>query len=421
MTFTRRDFFATAAISSACAAIGSRADAEPLPLSATPDHGQDHASHNHPKPVRPTVPKLPVVLCKVTGTVGIDAAYTMLKQGRDTLEAALNVTTAQEDDPDDHSNGLGGLPNEDGEVQLDACCLHGPTRRGAAVAAVSGVRNAALLARAVMELTDYPLLAGSDAQRFALAQGFAKQDLVTEQSRLFWAAWKEIRASPEPLGPLIYDPLWPEPLRKAHFLSASQRDLDMLVHRFERVAAKLGIGPQWTWRATYEALFPAAEPLYVATANDQQQISSAATTSGLPWRLGGATSDIAMLGAGCYLDPEVGSAGSSGQGAANIRIAGAHTIVENMRRGMSPEEAGMDALRRIVRWYGNDLTALRFVEMVYYILRKDGAYGCVSLWHGDRTGHVRQFTVHDGVRRSEECKFLLEGSPPNGCRACPSP
>jgi N4-(beta-N-acetylglucosaminyl)-L-asparaginase len=413
MTVTRRDFFATAAISAACAATGARVNAQAP--SSTHAHGQDHASHNHPKPVPPTIPRLPVLLCKVTGTVGIDAAYDRLKQGGDTLDAALHVTTAQEDDPDDHSNGLGGLPNEEGEVQLDACCLHGPTRRGAAVAAVSGIRNAALLARAVMEHTDYPLLAGLDAQPFALAQGFSKQDLVTEQSRRFWTVWREIRSSSASFGALIYDPQWPEAQRKAHFLSASQRDLDMLVHRFEGVAAQAGIGPQWTWRAAYEALFPAAEPLYVATANDKNEMSSAATTSGLPWRCAGGTGDIAMLGTGCYLDPEVGSAGSSGHGATNVRIAGARTIVENMRKGMSPEEAGMDALRRIVLWYRNDMTALRFVEMVYYILRRDGAYDCVSLWHGDRTGHVRQFTMHDGVRRSEECKFLLEGSPPNGC------
>jgi N4-(beta-N-acetylglucosaminyl)-L-asparaginase len=127
-----------------------------------------------------------------------------------------------------------------------------------------------------------------------------------------------------------------------------------------------------------------------------------------------------MIGSGCYLDPGIGSAGSSGNAEANIRIAGAHTIVENMRMGMSPEDAGMDALRRIANWYKNDMTALRFIEMVYYILRVDGAYGSVSLWHGDKTGHVRQFKIKDGdgMRRSEDCKFLFEGSPPNGCTSC---
>jgi N4-(beta-N-acetylglucosaminyl)-L-asparaginase len=404
-------------MSSACATLGSRAGAQ---TPGSPHvHAADHASHNHPKPVRPTVPRLPVILCKTTGTLGIDAAYGLLKEGSDTLDAALHVATSQEDDPDDHSNGLGGLPNEAGEVQLDACCLHGPTRRSAAVAAVVGIRNVSLLARTVMERTGYPLLVGSDAQRFALAQGFSKEDLVTERSRQFWTVWKQVRAAgAAALGPVIDDPDWPAADRKAHFLAASQKDLDTTVHRLESLAVGAGIEPQWTWRAAYEALFPAADPLYVGAVNAKQELSGVATTSGLPWRLAGSSGDIAMLGAGCYLDPEVGSAGSSGHGAANVRIAGARTIVENMRMGMSPEEAGMDALHRIVRWYRNDMTALRFVEMVYYILRKDGAYGCVSLWHGDRTGHVRQFTVHDGVRRSEECRFLLEGGPANGCGEC---
>lgn len=412
MRASRRDFLIAAALSSAAAAVATRASAQTS--SAMPGHGMDHAAHDHPKPTRPAVPRLPVLLCKTTSTISIDAAYGMLEQGSDTLDAVLHATTAQENDPEDHSSGLGGLPNEDGDIQLDACCHHGPSRRCAAVAVVSGIQNPSLLARAIMEKTGYALLAGSDAQRFALAQGFSKQDLITDRTRRIWSLWRDIRSSAPPLGPVIYDPNWPEPERQAHFLSASQKDLDELVNQLEPLAIQAGIGPQWTWRAAYDALFPAAEPLYVAGANAKNEISSAATTSGLPWRRAGAASDIATLGAGSYLDPEIGAAGSSGNTEANIHIAGAHTIVENMRTGMSPEDAGVDALRRIVRWYRNDLAALRFVEMVYYILRRDGAYACVSLWHGDRTGHVRQFTVHDGVRRSEDCKFLLDGSPPNG-------
>jgi N4-(beta-N-acetylglucosaminyl)-L-asparaginase len=97
-----------------------------------------------------------------------------------------------------------------------------------------------------------------------------------------------------------------------------------------------------------------------------------------------------------------------------MKIAGARKIIDNMRAGMSPEEAGMDVLRQIALWYRNDTLALRFVEIVYYILRKDGAYGGVSLWQGDKTGHARQFTIHDGLRRSENCRYLLTGSPANG-------
>ena len=416
MKLARRDFLGKAGMLSAALAPGARASAQ----SANPmrDPMQDHASHNHPKPERPAVPRLPALLCKVTGTEGIDAAYDMLRRGEDTLDAALHVTKVQEDDPNDFSTGLGGLPNEEGQVELDACCLHGPTRRGAAVGAVSGIRNVSLLARAVMEQTGYPLLAGTGAQHFALARGFRNEDLVTERTRRIWAVWKQIRLLPKPPGPIVYNPEWPEPGRQAHFLSASQKDLDMLVHQCETFAAQAGLGPQWTWRAAYDALFPAATPLYVSTINERREISSAATTSGIPWRIPGVMGDVAVAGAGSYLDPEIGSAGASGSAEANIKIAGSHLIVENMRKGMPPDKAGMDALRRIAHWYRGDLKPLRFVEIVYYILRKDGAYACVSLWHGDRTGHVQQFTIHDGVRRSEDCLFLLEGNPPNGCSNC---
>jgi N4-(beta-N-acetylglucosaminyl)-L-asparaginase len=126
--------------------------------------------------------------------------------------------------------------------------------------------------------------------------------------------------------------------------------------------------------------------------------------------MAGAVSDIAMLGAGSYLDPDIGSAGASGNADANIRISGARVVVENMGRGMSPLEAGMDALRRVAAWYRHDMRALRFVELAYYVLRRDGAYACVSLWQGDRTGFARRYTIHDGVLRSEECAYLFSGS-----------
>jgi N4-(beta-N-acetylglucosaminyl)-L-asparaginase len=210
-----------------------------------------------------------------------------------------------------------------------------------------------------------------------------------------WTAWQHIRTH-------------------ASFLPRSQQDLNTLVRNAEPVALDAGLGPQWTWRTAYDALFPTAEPLYVGTVNEKKEMSAAATTSGLPWRPSGFASDIAVLGTGTFLDPEVGSAGASGNAPANMKIAGARKVIDRMRAGMSPEDAGMDVLQQIARWHDNDKSALRFVEIVYYILRKDGAYGCVSLWQGDNTGHARQFTIHDGLRRSENCRFLLDGSPANG-------
>ncbi len=362
------------------------------------------------KPKRPTVPRLPAILSRAAASIEIDAAYRMLRQGSDTLDAVLQITRAQEDNPNDPTAGLGGLPNEDGVVQLDACCFHGPSRKSGAISGVGDIRNASVVARAVMEKTSYPLLTGIDARRFAMSQGFPAEQLTTDRTRKIWALWKQVQASPLPTGPVRYDPTRSRSDRP-RFLPASGDDFDNLVNQFASVAAKLGVEPQWTWAAAYAALFPAAAPLCVLAVNSKNEMSCVSTTSGLPWRMAGAVGDVAIPGAGCYLDPDVGSAAASGTAEANIRIAGAALIVENMRKGISPGDAGMDALRRIAAWYRNDMATLRFIEIVYYILRRDGAYDCVSLWRGDRTNHVRTYIVHDGLRRSEECLFLFDGSP----------
>ncbi len=404
MSVSRRTILATVIASSAAArAQTPMADhSKPVP---------DHMVMGHPKPERPEVPRLPVVLCRTADTLGVDAAYRMLRQGGDTLDAALKVAETQEENANDFTTGAGGLPNADGVVQLDACCFHGPTGRSAAVAGVSGIRHAALLAQTVMEKTGYPLLAGADAQRFAMSQGLAQEGVINDRTRKIWSLWKQVQALPQPLVPGRYDPNWPKQDREGHFLPASQETLDTLVNRVAELAKKAGIEPQWTWRAAYDVLFPAAAPLFAAALNAKNEMSCAATSSGLPWRMAGATSDVAMLGAGCFVDPAVGVAGASGSAEANTRIAGAHLIVQNMRSGMTPEDAGMGALQRIAECYRHDMEALRFVEIIYYVLRKDGAYACVSLWQGDRTGHVQTFTVHDGLRRSEQCAFLFKGSP----------
>ncbi|MGD0098090.1 MAG: isoaspartyl peptidase/L-asparaginase [Terracidiphilus sp.] len=357
MNSTRRDFLGTAVLSTVSVALASRDESQTADTqrSHKPD---EHAAHIHLKPELPASPRLPTIICKVTGTIGIDSAYLMLKSGSNTLDAALHIRKTQEEDPNDHSTGPSGLPEAEGEVQLDACCMHGPTRRAAAVAGVRSIRNASLLARTVMEETGNSLMVGSAAQTFALAHGFTAENLLEERARDNWELWKRIRSSPELLGLGIYEPNSPEPARKAHFLPGSQRDLDMLVYKLESLALHAGFGPAFSWRGLYDALVPAAEPIYVSTVNEKHEMSCAATTSGLPWGMPGASGDVAVIGAGSYLDPEIGSAGASRNADANIRITGAHTIVENMRKGMSLLEAGMEALQRIANWYKNKMTAL---------------------------------------------------------------
>ncbi len=150
-------------------------------------------------------------------------------------------------------------------------------------------------------------------------------------------------------------------------------------------------------------------PIHCSTLNEKGEISGCTTTSGLGYKLPGRVGDSPIIGAGCYTDQDVGSAGATGSGEENIKVAGAHTIVENMRRGMSPHEAGIDALQRIVRNYNNDMSKLHFIDMTYYILRKDGAYAGVSLWEGYSANDPHKIAVHDGTRRAENAVALLKG------------
>jgi N4-(beta-N-acetylglucosaminyl)-L-asparaginase len=158
-----------------------------------------------------------------------------------------------------------------------------------------------------------------------------------------------------------------------------------------------------------KVLFPPTGTIHCSALNQKGEISGCTTTSGLAFKLPGRLGDSPIIGAGCYTDQDVGSAGATGSGEENIKVSGAHTIVENMRRGMSPHEAGMEALKRIVRNYDGDMNKLRFLDMTYYILRKDGAYAGVSLWEGYSKGHPHKIAIHDGNPRAEATVSLFKG------------
>jgi N4-(beta-N-acetylglucosaminyl)-L-asparaginase len=174
-------------------------------------------------------------------------------------------------------------------------------------------------------------------------------------------------------------------------------------------AADLGIAPEHQLAAVRKVLFPPTGTIHCSALNDKGEISGCTTTSGLAFKLPGRVGDSPIIGAGCFTDQDVGSAGATGSGEENIKVAGAHTIVENMRHGMSPQEAGMDALKRIVRNYNGDMNKLHFLDMIYYVLRKDGAYAGVSLWEGYSPGHPHKIAVHDGNQRAEVCVSLFKG------------
>ncbi len=390
----RRDFLSGLAVTSAALAAGQASKGGAAPQSS---QGKTTSGPSTGKNV---------IICARNGFSYIDAGYDRLRQGADTLDAAITVVSGPENDPNDDSVGLGGLPNEDCVVELDACCMHGPTRSAGSVGAVHDIKNVASLARTVMEHTGHVMLVGEGATRFGLLMGFPKENLLTEHSRKIWQLWKEFHSNQDWWGPGMADPGWkpPAPLEESALKGQPEQ-----VQRLYALAADIGIPAADRMDAIAKVLHPPTGTINCSTLNEKGEMSSVTTTSGLAWKIAGRCGDSPIIGAGCYCDQDVGAAGATGNGEENIKVTGAHTIVENMRKGMSPEEAGMDALKRIVRNYNGDMTRIKYVSMVYYILRKDGAYAGVSLWSGAPT-HPITFAVHDGAKRMEPCKFLYQGA-----------
>src|SRR5258708_4299365 len=362
MTISRRDFLASTIAGSVS-----------LGLHTASAQSSSESQKNELK--RAT--KLPIIICAANGYSYLDAAYVSLAGGADTLEAALQVVQGPENDPNDESVGLGGRPNEEGVVELDACCMHGPTRTAGSVGGVRNIKNVSLLSNAVRLHTGHVMLVGEGAERFAVAQGFARENLLTEKSRKDWLLWKETHS--DWWGPGIASPDW----RKRFRAPAHADDWELRMRDMDEIATEIGIPPEHRIEAIRSVVYPPTRTTHCSALNQKEEMSGCTTTSGLAWKIPGRVGDSAVIGAGCYTDQDVGSAGAIGSGEENIKVAGAHTIVENMRRGMSPVDAGMDAIKRIVRNYDSDRERLQYMDMVYYILRKDGAYAGVSLWEGN--------------------------------------
>ncbi|HZR58810.1 MAG TPA: N(4)-(beta-N-acetylglucosaminyl)-L-asparaginase [Terriglobales bacterium] len=402
MVVSRRDFIATAVAGSLSLGL----QAQPTPET----NNQQQASRKPGSGVGSG--KKPIIISAANGFPYIEDAYNFLAGGGDTLDAALRVVKGPEDDPNDTSVGLGGLPNEEGLVELDSCCMHGPTRRAGSVGAVRNIKNVSLAAKAVMEHTGHVMLVGEGAERFAVAEGFPRENLLTDSTRKIWLLWKETHS--DWWGPGLADPQWKKRLSRSLAQQAannrqSKDEWQLRISHMEEVAANLGIAPEERMAAIRKVLFPPTGTIHCSALNDKGEISGCTTTSGLAWKLPGRVGDSPIIGAGCYTDQDVGSAGATGSGEENIKVAGAHTIVENMRHGMSPLDAGMDALKRIVRNYDGDMERLKFVDMTYYILRKDGAYAGVSLWEGYEPGKPHRIAVHDGTKRNEKTVNLFPG------------
>jgi N4-(beta-N-acetylglucosaminyl)-L-asparaginase len=404
----RRDFLSGLAVTSAAVAAGQAAKSTNTPQSQSP---QSQNKDNLKVPRTSSAKNIMISAANGITSRGnhLQAGYEKLKAGADTLEAAITTVSGPENDPEDDSVGLGGLPNEDCVVELDACCMHGPSRRAGSVGGVRDIKNVASLARTVMEHTGHVMLVGQGATRFAELMGFPKENLLTEHSRKIWQLWKEYHSDRDWWGPGLADPSFKFP---AGLETSSLENQPQPIQRLYALAAEIGIPEERRMDAIQKVLNPPTGTINCSTLNEKMEMSSVTTTSGLAWKLAGRCGDSPIIGAGCYCDQDVGAAGATGSGEENIKVCGAHTIVENMRRGMSPEEAGMDVLKRIVRNFNGDMAKLIYVSMHFYILRKDGMYAGVSMWSGPADRPYR-FAIADGngPARHEVAKALYQGNP----------
>ncbi len=314
----------------------------------------------------------------------------MIATGADTLDAVIAGVNIIELDPNDTSVGYGGLPNEDGVVELDASVMHGPTRRCGSVAAIQGIKTPSKIAKLVMEHTTHVMLVGEGALRFAQAHGYEKEDLLTEKARTAWLVWKQSLRNPHAFNNWISmdQNLAPD-------ASAMNRLREAFPDKDEATLA-------WAWQM---ANHPTYGTINCLALNEKGEMSGVTTTSGLAWKIPGRVGDSPIIGAGLYLDQDVGGAGSTGVGEENIRICGGHTIVEAMRKGMSPREAVMEALKRVSRNYNDDQKKLNQLDIEFYALRKDGEHAAASLWGSHKS--YKAYSVNDGGEsRHEPCVFL---------------
>jgi len=327
----------------------------------------------------------PLIISSANGLHALDKGMNILKKGGDTLEAVVATVTVVEDDPNEDSVGYGGLPNEQGEVELDASVMHGPTHRAGAVAAVRRIKNVSRLAKTVMENTNHIMIVGDGARRFAVEEGFEEMNLLTEHSRKIWLAWKA--KSSFNWRPGIDSPEW-----KEHMSSLFDGD-DKQIAYAERVIAH-----------------PRTGTIPCMAVDAKGDISATTTTSGLSWKIPGRVGDSPIIGAGCYVDNEVGAAGSTGKGEENIKICGGHSIIEMMRQGKSPADACLEALGRVAHNYKNDKKKLNTFHLYFYAINKDGVHGAASLWrNGYEASKQASYAVHDGTEaRLVPCKTFFD-------------
>ena len=312
----------------------------------------------------------PIVIASTNGMQAIAKAMDMIQHDADALDAVIAGVNMVEDDPNDTSVGYGGLPNEDGVVELDAAVMHGPTHRAGAVASLRNIKNPSKVARLVMERTDHVLLVGEGALRFAKAHGFKEEDLLTDASRSEWLKWRE---------------------------NLSNTD-DWLPPHDENTKDIGGL---------FEPFFRNTGTIHCSAIDKKGNMSCVTTTSGLAYKIPGRVGDSPIIGAGLYVDNEVGAAGSTGRGEANLVNCSSVMVVEFMRQGKSPEQACLDACKRIVDH--NKMRRLKRDDgrpnfnVKFYALNKRGEFGSAAVFAGG------EIAVHDGKQaRKFPSAYLYE-------------
>ena len=318
------------------------------------------------------------VIASHNGLAAAAKVRELLLAGVPPLEACVEGVTLVEDDPNEHSVGYGGIPNEEGVVELDAGVMDGRTRRGAGVAALRNVRHPSRVAKLLMEQTNRVLLVGEGALKFAKVNGFVEEDLLTNKARRIWLHWKRIRSQ-------LDDWRAPPP-----------ENVDAEVQAwFDRHYG----GP---------AGHAKVGTVHVAALADSGDVACVTSTSGHAFKLPGRVGDSPILGAGLYADNDAGTCGSLGHGEVNLENLSSFAAVELMRGGKSPEEAGLETLRRIAARVHTELKDAqgrpRF-NLWLYLLAKDGRHAGVTMWG------PKEFAVADeqGVR-IERCTAMFQGT-----------
>lgn len=285
-----------------------------------------------------------------TGHEALRQAWPILERGGRAMDAVEHGANVIEVDPEDTTVGYGGLPDQDGVVQLDASCMDGRTYNAGSVGAIEGIRNPSSVARLVMERTDHVMIVGRAATEFAKSFGFVEEDLMTPKSREIWLRWREQHDPDDFWGPPVH--------LRGHEMDAPS---DSIV------------------RGSVEYEHGTVNVLAVDANGD---ISGITTTSGMSWKVPGRVGDSPIIGAGLYVDNSVGAAGATGRGEDVIKSCASYFIVMRMRDGRTPQQACEDAIEMIVDRYraiGNDFVpGEKFVA-----INKAGDYGCASMGYGD--------------------------------------